>query len=340
MLLEDGESITIAMLRANKRKAALQQSRRGAPSEVKYVDEEQARARRRRRKAKSAVQNEENTKKRKRGNPSRSSFYTVVHSPDRVKRFLLFGGFRPEGNRTEKYAVDICTCDGVEFYVRLDNELSFIDIKFPNLRWFMTDIKRKWQPRPTHATREGLVPNDVMSRNRNVGHDGWQGRDIGASSINDVNQANDDILLDGWESDMRFLLQSRNTLPAQDIRETKYERYQCVLKASSPSCQRPFSVQEDLWKDVRLIRSIKSTKFPHCRAQGGRLSDFTVYLDEVTEYSRPGPSVNEFRTETTRWEVSLEAALPVELTEKETVKAFLNEVWEFSMSLSSFVSLL
>lgn len=337
VLLEDGESITIAMLRANKRKVAMQQTRRNAPSKVTYVDEEEARERRRKRKPNRAVQNEENRKKRKRGNPSRSSFYTVVRSLDRVKNFLLYGGFQPERNPTERYAVDICTCDeGDEFYVRLDKDLSFINIKFPNLRWCMTDVKRQWRPRPNNDTREGLVSNDAMSRNRNVGRDGFQGRDVVVSSVNTVNQANDDILLDGWESDIRFLLQSRNALPAQDIRGTKYERYQCVLKASNPGCQRPFSVQEDLWKDVKHIRSIKSTKFTYNGAQGGRLSDLTVYLDEVTEYSRPGPC--DFTTETTRWEVSLEAGLPEDLTEKETVKTFLHEVWEFSMSLSSFVS--
>ena len=331
MLLEDGESITIAMLRANKRKAAMQQSRRNAPGEVTYVNEEEARERRRKRKTNRAVQNEENRKKRKRGNPSRSSFYTVVHSPDRVKTFLLLHGFRPDRNVTERYTVDICTSDeGVEFYVRLDNELSFIDIKFPNLRWCMTDVKRKWLRRCNHDTRK-----NTMGRNCNVG----RGRDLVGSSVNTINQANEDILLDGLESDIRFLLQSRNTLPEQDIRGTKYERFQCVLKANNPGSQRPFSVQEDLWKEVKHIRSIKSTKFTHSRAQGGLLSDLTVYLDEVTEYSRPGPSVNDFKTEITRWEVSLEAALPEDLTEKETVKRFLHEVWEFSMSLSSFVSM-
>ena len=335
MLLEDGESITIAMLRANKRKAAMQQSRRNAPGEVTYVNEEEARERRRQRKPNRAVQNEENRKKRKRGNPSRSSFYTVVHSPDRVTTFLHHGGFRPERNLTERYTVDICPCDeGVEFYVRLDNELSFIDIKFPNLRWCMTDVKRRWRLRPNHDNRE-----DAMSRNRNVSRDGCQGLDLVVSPVNTVNQANDDILLDGSESDIRFLLQSRHALPEQDIRGTKYERFQYVLKANNPGSQRPFSVQEDLWKEVKHIRSIKSTKFTHSRAQGGLLSDLTVYLDEVTEYSRPGPSVNDFKTEITRWEVSLEAALPEDLTEKETVRRFLHEIWEFSMSLSSFVSL-
>jgi len=352
VLLEDGEPITIAMLKTNKRKVAKQQSRRdNVPRAVTYADEEQERRRRRKQRPKRKVENEENRKKRKRGNPSRSSFYTVVHSPEKVKKFLLSCGFRPDANPSEKYVVDICTCEeGVEFYVRLDNELSFMDVKFPNLRWCLTDVKRRWQPRPNRdinqdgrlarnvVAREALARENVTSRNQGVSHDGCQEGDDVMAPNDDVNQAYDDVTLDGWEMDIRFLLQSRYALPSQDVSDTKYARYQRVLKASKQRHNRPFTVQEDLWKDIRLIRFIKSTKFTSNAAQRGFLFGLTVYLDEVTEFSRPAQNVDEFRTEVTRWELSLGAELPEDLTEKDAIKTFLQEVWEFSFSLSSFVS--
>ncbi|XP_068758712.1 uncharacterized protein [Montipora capricornis] len=292
VLLEDGESVTIAMLRTNKRKIDKLKTRR-LPGQVQYVDEEEARAeRRRRRKSKRTVKDGENKKKKKRGNPSRSSFFTEVRSPHKVEEFLRRSRFHREANPTKKHIVDICSYDdGVEFYVRFDEKLEFIEIKFPNLRWFMTDVKRRWQQRPDHA--------------------------------------DDDVIkLDGWETDVRFLLQSRSTLQPKDISETKYERYRCVL---NPNQVPPFSVPEDLWKNVRLIRSVESTKFTN-----GLMPNLTVSLDKVTEYSRP--SQQKFESVSTRWEVSLKAVIPKDLTDKDTITMFLREVWTFSLNLSSFVS--
>ncbi|XP_027049491.1 uncharacterized protein LOC113676949, partial [Pocillopora damicornis] len=113
ILLEDSESITIAMLRTNKRKSSVLVRRNSnsqeesAPLSVTYVDQEEERARRRNRQAKRNVTFSETKKKRKRGNPSRSSLFTVVHSPDRVENFLHYSGFRQDGNPTENYSVDI-----------------------------------------------------------------------------------------------------------------------------------------------------------------------------------------------------------------------------------------
>ena len=312
-LLEDSESITIAMLRANKRKPSVPQSNRRVPNRVAFVDPEAQRRRRRRRQPKPAVATEENKKKRIRAKPSRSSFYTVVHSPNQVEKFLKEFGFRPDPNCTEKYSVDICD-EGEEFYVRFDNRLNFVEIKFPNLRWCMVDIKRCWQRRPDHDDRQN-------------------GRHAG-----------DDVTLDGWETDIRFLLQSRNALGPSDIQDTKYLKYRRILEPSNG--QRPFTVQEDLWKDVRLIRFSKLRKFSRAPPPGGFLSGLTVYLDEVTEYSRPAENVAEFRKIIARWEVSLEAVMPTDdqqrntfiFPAKETMKRFLLEVWEFAFSLSSFLS--
>lgn len=313
-LLEESESITIAMLRANKRKPGVPQSNRRAPNAVAFVNPEAERARRRRRRPKRAVTTDENRKKRIRAKPSRSSFYTVVHSPRRVEEFLEKFGFQSDANPTEKYLVDICDED-VEFYARFDKRLNFVEIKFPNLRWCMVDIKRPWQQRPDHDVRQ------------------------------DGRHAGDDVILDGGETDIRFLLQSRYALGPSDIRDPKYAKYERILEPSNDG--RSFTVQADLWKDVRLIRFSKLRKFLRAPPPSGFLSGLTVYLDEVTEYSRPTADVAKFGTVVTRWEVSLEAALPTDdqqrntfkFPAKETMKTFLHEVWEFAFSLSSFVSL-
>ena len=312
-LLEDGESITIAMLRANKRKSTIPQENRQAPKTVKFANQETERDRRRRRRPKRAVSTDENRKKRVRAKPSRSSFFTVMHSPEKAMAFLLKSEFRPDPYLTEKYLIDICD-DEVEFYVRFDNNLNFVEIKFPNLRWCMVDVKRPWQRRP----------------DRDVVQDGCQ--------------ADDDVILDGWETDVRFLLQTRFALGPCDIRDTKYAKYQRILQPNNAA--RAFKVQEDLWKQVKLIRVSRLRKFTHISPPGGFLSGLTVYLGEVTEYSRPKPEVNVFGREVTRCEVSLEATLPKDEEQrisfkcpaKETMKTFLNEVWKFAFSLSSFVS--
>ena len=313
ILLEDSESITIAMLRTNKRKPSALDRRNShsqeesTPERVTFVDQEQERARRRKRRAKRNVTFSETKKKRKRGNPSRSSLFTVVHSPDRVEIFLHETEFRQDGNPTENFSVDILD-GGVEFYVRFDERLNFLEVKLPNLRWFMVDVKRPYQRRPDHGVAQ------------------------------DGEQADDNFVLDGWETDVRFLLQSRYALALSDIRDTKYAKYQRILEPSTG--EQPFTVQEELWKDVRLIRHYKSKKFTCASRQGGFLSGLTAYLNEVTEYSRPlGPEkVGEFREKHTRWEMSLEAKLPEDLAAKETVKTFLEEVWKFAFALSSFVS--
>ena len=308
-LLEDSESITIAMLRANKRKSTIPQENRQAPKQVKFMNQERERAHRRKRRPKPAVSTDENRKKRVRAKPSRSSFFTVMHSPERVEAFLLKFEFQPDPNPVEKYLVNICD-DEVEFYVRFDSNLNFVEIKFPNLRWCMVDVKRPWQQRPDH--------NDV--------------------------QTDDDVMLDGWETDVRFLLQTRYALGSCDIRDSKYAKYQRMLQPSNGA--RAFKVQEDLWKHVRLIRVSRLRKFTPVSTRGDFLSGVTVYLDKVTEYSRPQPQVDVFGREVTRWEVSLEANLPTDdeqrisfkFPAKETMKTFLKEVWEFAFSLASFAS--
>ena len=95
---------------------------------------------------------------------------------------------------------------------------------------------------------------------------------------------------------------------------------------------KPFVGREDQWMHFRLIRFIKSTKFKRDSAKRDFMSNLTVYLDEVTEYSWPSHLVGVFQKGITRWELSIEAALPEDLTEKETVKRFLHELWKYLTS--------
>ena len=132
---------------------------------------------------------------------------------------------------------------------------------------------------------------------------------------------------------VRFLLHSRYETSQQDIRDTKYAQYQHVLSwGSQMQSGRPFVGREDQWMDVRLTRFIKSTKFNRDSAERDSMSNLTVYLDEVTEYSGPSHQVGVFQKGITLWELSIEAALPEDLTEKETVKRFFHELWNYSIS--------
>ena len=123
----------------------------------------------------------------------------------------------------------------------------------------------------------------------------------------------------------------------RDVRDTKYARYQRVLKASKQRRNRPFTVQEDLWKDIRLICFIKSTKFTSNVAQRG----FLFGLFGLTVYqtcSECRCSTKGFQDRSYSMGVqTLGAELSEDLTEKDAMKTFLHEVWEFSFSLSSFV---
>ena len=148
VLLEDSESVSIAMLRANKLKKGIQQTKRKVPKTIDYQETEH-RIRRRTRPRKE-VKSDETCKKVKRGKPSKSSFFTIVnHQVDRIKDFLRSHGFHMDnGVYTETYTVNIYR-ENMEFYVKFDGELAFKEIRFPNLRWCVTDIKRKWQSNVT-----------------------------------------------------------------------------------------------------------------------------------------------------------------------------------------------
>ena len=196
--------------------------------------------------------------------------------------------------------------DDHEFCMRFDRDLKFFEFKFPKLRWCVTDVKRTWQERP---------------------------------ETSDVTE------LDGIETDVRFLLQSRRALAPADIRGTGYEKYRDALKpaprARSADC--PFVVKEEVWKDVALIRHKKSRIYrldpdlPSSSTSEFRRS-LTVYFSDVTEYSRPVRNVSEFNKVHTRCEVSVQAALPSSWGNSDEMKRFLRDIWAFAFAFSSHVS--
>jgi hypothetical protein len=145
LFLEDSESVSIAMLRANKLKKGFDQTEREAPKEIDYVDQETQRHRRRKRRPRKEIRSDETSKKRVKNKPSRSSFFTIAYQEDKMKNFLRSHGFHMENAvYMETYSVDIYHED-VEFYVKFDEKLAFKEIRFPNLRWCVTDVKRIWQ---------------------------------------------------------------------------------------------------------------------------------------------------------------------------------------------------
>ena len=144
--------------------------------------------------------------------------------------------------------------------------------------------------------------------------------------------------LDGREVDIRFLLQSRARLEPHEIPGTSYEPYVNILKPA-PNANKPFYLDENLWKNVTIIRSTKCTKFQvHADIENDFLSALTVYLDEVKEFSRPCESPGEFATEASRWEVALKTPVPENFGTKSTLQKHLRQLWDFAFVLSNCMS--
>ncbi|XP_028390591.1 uncharacterized protein LOC114515528 [Dendronephthya gigantea] len=309
-LLEDSESVSIEMLKTNKFKKGIQRKSRRVPTEINYVDQETERQLRRKKRPNKPIPIEEKKNKRKHGKPPRSSFYTVIHSPDRIKDFLRFHGFQTENADliTETCSVNIYRED-VEFYVRFDNAFRFVDVRFPNLRWCVTDVKRKWK-RPQSDRNRPHADSEIAA----------------------------EVSLEGNEIDMRFLLQSHATLQSDKIFDTHYKEYVDILKAGT-NAEKPFTVKENLWKDVRMIRLSKCKVFKLCEdVQDDFLSNLAVYLQEIKELSRPGEKPGDFKTEYSRWEVSFRIAPPENFEKKASLRKFLRRLWDFAFALSNSAS--
>ena len=133
----------------------------------------------------------EDGKKTPKEKASRSSFFTVVSSQQKIASFLAQRGFK-EVQSSEIYSVEIHTDH--EFCVITNKDFSFHEIAYPKLRWCAVDVKRAW--------RENPEDHEVTD-------------------------------LDGIETDVRFVLQTRHALRPDDIRGTSYEQYRDTLQPQS-----------------------------------------------------------------------------------------------------------
>ena len=154
----------------------------------------------------------------------------------------------------------------------------------------------------------------------------------------DEERESEQFILDGREVDIRFLLQSRATLKQDEISGTDYEKYANILKPASTDDQ-PFSVDKDLWKNVRLVRITKSQHLPASTdVKNDLLSALTVYYDEVEEFSRPREDPGDFKSQFKRCEVALKIALPEDCETKMKKRNFLRQLWDFAFALSTHAS--
>ena len=242
----------------------------------------------------------EDGKKTPKEKASRSSFFTVVSSQEKIASFLTQKGFK-EAQSSEIYSVEIHTDH--EFCVITNKDFSFREITYPKLRWCAVDVKRAW--------RENPEDHDVTD-------------------------------LDGIETDVRFVLQTRHALRPDDIRGTSYEQYRETLQSQGhpkPSgC--PFVVKPDVWKEVAMIRHKKSRMYKlDEKAMGSEFKkSLCISVNEVTEYSRPTKHASAFSKVFTRWEVTVKPGLPNSWNNSEAVEKLLRDIWAFAFALASHMS--
>ena len=243
----------------------------------------------------------EDGKKLPKEKSSRSSFFTVVSSHEKIMSFLTQRGFKEEQS-SEGYLVEIHTDH--EFVVITDKDFTFREIRYPKLRWCAVDVKRAW--------RENPDDHDVTD-------------------------------LDGIETDVRFVLQTRHALRPDDIRGTSYEQYRDTLQSQlHPKPSRcPFVVKPEVWKDVAMIRRKKSRIYKldeHVVMESEFRKGLRISVSEVTEYSRPTKHASAFSKVFTRWEVTVKTGLPNSWSNSEAVEKLLRDIWAFSFALASHLS--
>lgn len=297
---EDTESPTVSVFQTNlsrgykPRPSVLSTTPRNDKKYVKTLKS---------RKVKKRKNNEvgEDGKKAPNRKPSRSSFFTIVTSHEKIMGFLMQRGFLEEKS-SESYLVEIHTDH--EFCVLTDGAFNFLEIMYPKLRWCAVDVKRSW--------RENPEDHDITD-------------------------------LDGVETDVRFLLQTRHALRSEDIRGTAYEQYRDTLQPqhSAQASRCPYAVKPEVWKEVALIRHKKSRIYKlneDLAMQSEFRKALRISVNEVTEYSRPTKHVSAFSKVMTRWEVVTKAGLPNSWSNSEAVEKLLRDIWAFAFTLASHLS--
>lgn len=191
-----------------------------------------------------------------------------------------------------------------EFCVTADKDFNFHEIKLPKLRWCAVDVKRAWKENPED--------HDVTD-------------------------------LDGVETDVRFVMQTRRALRIDDIRGTSYEQYRDALQRQRhpKESRSPFVVKPEVWKDVFMIRHKKSQVY-RPGASLSAVSEFKkslcVSVNEITEYSRPTKHASAFSRVFTRCEVAVKAGLPNSWSNSESVEKLLRDIWAFGFAFASYLS--
>lgn len=300
---EDTESPTIKVFQTNlSRGYKPRPSVLSAPRNIKkYSRKDYSIVKGRKFKKRKGNEVGEDGKKVPREKPSRSSFFTVVSSHEKILSFLTQRGFK-ETKSSEAYLVEIHTDH--EFIVITNKDFTFHEIRYPKLRWCAVDVKRAW--------RENHEEHDVTD-------------------------------LDGIETDVRFVLQTRHALRSDDIRGTSYEQYRDTLQpqAHPKSSRCPFVVKPELWKDVAMIRHKKSRMFKleeHMAMESEFRKGLCISVNEVTEYSRPTKHASAFSKVFTRWEVTVKTGLPNSWSNSEAVEKLLRDIWAFAFALASHLT--
>ena len=245
----------------------------------------------------------ENGKKVGREKSSRSSFFTIVSSDEKVSRFLTERGFAEVGVE-EEFVVQILTDH--EFCVKLDKDLRFVEIGFPKLRWCAVDVKRTWKENPEE--------HDVTDL------DGVE-TDVRFALMTRRALPNDQILGTTYEQYRDVLLPQTHPRASRS----------------------PFVAKQELWKDVALVRHKKSRIYRldpsrYNWFESNFRKSLSIRVIVVTEYSRPTKHASAFSKVFTRCEVACKPELPNSWGNTQAWKSHLRNVWAFAFALASDMS--
>lgn len=303
--IEDAESVTVRMLQANLKRGykakptGTAKPKRELVVTNSTVTRRNARSRKKRQKPKEPKKKEKKMQEK----PCRSSYFTIVKSKaEQLERFLIENGFFEEG-AFEIY--DVNTKGNEEMNVKFDGELNFTELCFPALRWYITDVKRRWK-KSRHPKSQDGDESDVR---------------FILQSRRSLNQ--EEIRETEYEVYQELMQQPSRAVPA--AKPTKKQKQM-------------FCIKEDLWNEVSMVRHKKMRLFRREEQDDSFLSLVTVELKEVTEHSRPMTECSCFRKNFTRYELDLQLVTPPLSTSEGELSVFLERIWQLAFRISTFLS--
>lgn len=302
--IEDAESVTVQMLQANlKRGYKAKPTGTGKPKrELVVTNSSVTRRNARRSRQKPKKPKEKKKEKKMQDKPCRSSYFTIIKSKEQVERFLRENGFVEEAC-FEVY--DVNTKGNEELNVKFDGELNFTELCFPSLRWYITDVKRRWKKSRRPKTQDG-DESDVR---------------FILQSRRSLNQ--EEIRETEYEVYQELMQQPSRAVPTTN--PTKKQKQM-------------FCIKEDLWNDVSMVRHKKTHLFRSELDDDPFLSHVSVELKEVTEHSRPMTECSCFRKNFTRYELDLQLVTPPLSTSEGKLSVFLARIWLLAFKISTFLS--